>query len=239
MDLKDLVRKSLNFLHLDLSKNLEYDRLTKLILKKVLREESNCVDVGCHKGEILEQVLKYAPNGKHLAFEPLLDFYNYLNEKYGNRVDLYPFALSDKAGSSSFQYVKNAPAYSGFKKRSYAIDNPEIEEITVEVKTLDALVPEHLNIDLIKIDVEGGELGVLKGAERILRKNKPIVIFECGLGASEFYGTTPADVFDVLNRVDLRISTLKGYLNGAGSMNEENFVKTFERNEEYYFVAHP
>ena len=239
MDLKDLVRKSLNFLHLDLSKNLEYDRLTKVILKKVIREHSNCIDVGCHKGEILEQILKYAPKGKHMAFEPLPDFYSFLKNKFEDQVTLYPYALSDKAGNSSFQYVKNAPAYSGIKKRSYAIGNPEIEEISVEVKTLDELIPSDIKIDLIKIDVEGGELGVLKGAVRILKESNPVVVFECGLGASEYYGTTPAEVFRVLNESDLRLSTLKAFINNSGSMDEKTFVNIFEKKEEYYFVAHP
>ena len=239
MDLKDLVRKSLNFLHLDLSKNLEYDRLTKVILKKVIKEDSNCIDVGCHKGEILEQMLRLAPKGKHMAFEPLPDFYEALKRKYDDRVTLYLCALSEKSGTSSFQYVLNAPAYSGFKKRAYAINHPEIEEISVQVKTLDELIPVGFTIDLIKIDVEGGELGVLKGATRVLKENKPTVIFECGLGASDYYGTTPSDVFKVLNEADLRISTLKSYIDGNGSMNEKTFVKTFEEKEEYYFVAFP
>jgi len=239
MDIKDLIRKSLNFLHLDLTKNLEYDRLTKVILKMVIHENSNCIDVGCHKGEILEQLIKYAPKGHHYAFEPLPDFYNQLKNNFKSHVTIYPYALSDEGGNSTFQYVKNAPAYSGIKKRSYDIDNPEIEEISVEVKTLDELISTDVNIELIKIDVEGGELGVLKGARRILKNSKPFVVFECGLGASEYYGTTPKDIFNIFDESDLRVSTLKSFIKNSGSMDSQTFSEVFQKKEEYYFIAHP
>ena len=52
MNIKNIIRGALNLLHIDLTKNLEYDRLTNAIMKKVLKVDSNCVDVGCHKGEI-------------------------------------------------------------------------------------------------------------------------------------------------------------------------------------------
>lgn len=78
--------------------------------------------------------------------------------------------MSDTSGKSSFQLVKNAPAYSGIKKRHYDISNPDIEEITVKLKTLDEIIPENEIIDFIKIDVEGAEFCVLKGGKNLLKK---------------------------------------------------------------------
>ena len=69
--IKDTLREVLIFLHLDLTKNLKYDRLTKKILKKYLKKEYNCIDIGCHKGEILELMMHFSPEGKHYAFEPI------------------------------------------------------------------------------------------------------------------------------------------------------------------------
>jgi FkbM family methyltransferase len=238
MGLKSIIRSGLNFLHLDLTKNLEYDRLTKLVIKKVLNSDSNAVDIGCHKGEILADILKYAPQGMHYGFEPIPSFYNDLKLEFKNRATIYPYALSDKSGDTIFNYVKNAPAYSGINKRKYAIDNPEIEEIKVELKKLDDLITEDIKIKFIKIDVEGAELGVLRGAKEILKRDKPLVIFECGLGASDYYNTDPNDIYELLvSEVGLNIYTIKGWLDNSNSLSNTDFLKCYKTNCEYYFIA--
>lgn len=236
--MKDLIRKILTFLHLDLTKNLEYDRLTKVILEKHLNKNSNCIDIGCHKGEILELMLSYAPQGTHYAFEPLPHLYQNLKTNFGEKVTLYPYALANENGKSTFQFVKNAPAYSGIKKREYAVENPDIEEIDVELKRLEEVILPSTNIDLIKIDVEGAEFGVLQGAEQLLRQQKPIIVFECGLGASDFYGTNPLEIYQYLvDKIGLNIYTLKSFLKQQSSLSSDDFISLYQNKKEYYFVA--
>lgn len=238
MNIKNIIRETLIFFHLDLTKNLKYDRLTNVIMKKQIQKSSNCIDVGCHKGEILHFMLKYAPNGSHYAFEPIPYMYNELVKRYGNRATIYPYALSDKSGMTSFHLVKNAPAYSGIKERHYDISNPEIVEIDVELKSLDELIPKDKRIDFIKIDVEGAEFGVLKGGIRMLKASKPIILFECGKGASEFYGTKPSDIHDFLHKeIGLNIFTLSAYINKKSALSRDDFDDHFNTNKEYYFVA--
>ncbi len=239
MDYKNLIRSSLNLLHLDLTKNLEYDRLTKLIMKRTISSDSNCIDIGCHKGEILDIILQQSPNGKHYGFEPLPYLFDKLIIKYKTKATILPYALANENGFSTFQHVKNAPAYSGIKKRKYDVDNPEIEEIKVELKKLDEVIPQDLKIDFIKIDVEGAELGVLQGAVQLLKKDKPIVVFEFGLGASDFYGTKPIDIFNLFTEeVGLKISLLKSFINNGNVLNLDEFEMHFNNNKEYYFIAH-
>jgi FkbM family methyltransferase len=226
-------------MHLDLTKNLEYDRLTKLIMKRTISYDSNCLDIGCHKGEILDIILQQSPKGSHYGFEPLPYLFDKLLVRYKNKATILPYALANENGFSTFQHVKNAPAYSGIKKRKYDINKPEIEEIKVELKKLDEVIPPNLKIDFIKIDVEGAELGVLQGAVQLLKKHKPIVVFEFGLGASDFYGTKPIDMFNLLTKeVGLKISLLKSYINNGNVLNLEEFEKHFNNNKEYYFIAH-
>ena len=237
MSVKQFFRKVFNFLHLDVTKNLEYDRLTKLVLKKVITSDSNCIDVGCHKGEILDEILKHAPNGKHLAFEPIPTFFEALKKNYQDKATIYPYALSDKKGSTTFHFVKNAPAYSGIKKRDYAVESPDIEKIQVEMIPLDDLIPADYQPHFIKIDVEGGEFGVLKGAQKTLEKSKPVVLFECGLGASEHYGTTPEALHDYLATLNYSIYLLKSFIGDSAALSREDFIKLYKANSEYYFVA--
>ena len=238
MGFKDLIRSTLNFLKLDLTKNLEYDRLTKKIMRRFLKNDSNCIDIGCHKGEILELILKYAPDGEHYAFEPIPLLFSKINSKYGSKAHILPYALASQEGITNFHYVKNAPAYSGLKKRKYEVKNPDIEEIKVELRRLDDIIPESPSIDLIKIDVEGAEYGVLQGAIETLKRNKPLVIFEFGLGASDFYNTTPKDLYTLLvNEVGLKIYTLADWLKKNEALTIGEFSKHFNSNGEYYFVA--
>lgn len=238
MNLKNTLRSALNFLHLDLTKNLEYDRLTKAILKKIITKDAHCIDIGCHKGEILEILLAYAPQGKHYAFEPIPSFYQNLQKNFGAKAELFPYALSDSEGTSTFQFVKNAPAYSGLKKRRYDIENPEIEEIQVEIKTLDQLFAPDTRIDFVKIDVEGGEYGVLKGGKELLKAQQAQVIFECGKGGSDYYGTHPSEVYDFLRQeIGLRIFTLRAFIAGKAALSRAQFISDFETGKEYYFIA--
>lgn len=238
MLIKDIIRNILISLRLDVTKNIKYDRLTHKIIQRVITNASNCIDIGCHKGEILELILRYAPNGQHFAFEPIPELFDRLQNNLYQSVTLYPYALSNKTGVSSFQWVKNAPAYSGLKKRRYDINTPDIEEIKVEVRLLDELIPPDVRVDFIKIDVEGGEFGVLQGAKRILKTFHPTVLFEYGQGASDYYGTTPEDIHKYLNKeCGLSIHTLEGFLLDKTPITQAEFKAYFVSNQEYYFVA--
>lgn len=236
--IKSILRSWLNFLHLDITKNLHYDRLTKKIIKETVLPHFNTIDIGCHKGEILCKLIKQAPNGTHLGFEPIPDLYTKLTEEFKGRATIYPFALAEKNGKTTFHYVKNAPAYSGIEKRKYAIENPDIEKIEVELKKLDEVISSSIKINFIKIDVEGAELGVLKGAEQLLKRDKPIVIFECGLGATEFYDTQAKDIFSFFSeKINFDIYTLANWLSKKPALLENEFVSCFNNNTEYYFIA--
>ena len=237
MIIKDLLRSLLIFFHLDLTKNLQYDRLTKVIMKRHIWRNANCIDIGSHKGEILNLMIQCSPEGKHYAFEPIPYLFAALEKRFKNKALIFPCALSDSEGKATFQFVKNAPAYSGLKRRKYDIANPKIEEIEVETKMLDEVIPSDEGIDFIKIDVEGAEFGVLKGAKNLLTKNKPTILFECGKGASDFYGTNPLDLYDFMDEVGLKIFTLTAYIKSKPPLTKEEFGNCFDTNAEYYFVA--
>jgi FkbM family methyltransferase len=236
MNIKEIARNILQTLHLDLTKNLEYDRLTNKIMAQVIQKDSNCIDVGCHKGEILRKMIHLAPKGKHFAFEPIPDLYNKLISEFKENAQIFPYALSYTSKTSEFVYVKNAPAYSGLKKRKYKVENPDIEILQIQTERLDSLIKCEDKIDFIKIDVEGGEFDVLKGAEALLKRDQPIIIFECGLGSSEFYDTKPLDLFRYLSKFNYKLYTLSGYIKKKNPLREVDFEKVYNNNSEYYFI---
>ncbi|MBC7778003.1 MAG: FkbM family methyltransferase [Phycisphaerae bacterium] len=237
--MKDFLKKILKALPFAFTKNQRYDRLTERVISKVCRPESNCADVGCHKGEILDLFLAAAPQGQHAGFEPIPILFQNLKEKYARHTNcrFFDIALSNQRGSSSFNYVVSNPSYSGLLKRRYDRPNEEDTQITVLTEKLDDVWPADLRLDVLKIDVEGGEQIVLEGARSLLIRWKPTVIFEHGLGASDIYGSTPEQVFALLEGCGLRIFLLENFLAESIPLNAEDFAKQFYERRNYYFVA--
>lgn len=236
--IKHLVRKIIVWLNLDLTKNLKYDRLTNKIISNVVNASTTCIDIGAHKGEILELFIQNSPHKKHYAFEPIPHFNKLLQANFSGNSYISSVALSNKKSQETFNFVKNAPAYSGLKKRKYNIKTPEIQKIQVQVDLLDNQIPKGEKIDLIKIDVEGAELQVLKGAIRILRTSKPLLIFEFGMGASDFYGSTPKEIYSLLvEDFNYKLYTLESFLKKQPHLSLEELENHYSLNSEYYFIA--
>jgi FkbM family methyltransferase len=236
--LKRLVKK----LPVALTRNQQYDSQTKQIIRKVCTANSNTVDVGTHSGDILDALLQQSPNGTHYGFEPLPQLYQSLRTKYQQQknIVLYDLALSDANGSSSFNHVTSNPSYSGIKKRTYDRTNETDETIEVKIARLDdVLLQQNKKIDFMKIDVEGAELGVLKGATALIKRDQPVIIFECGLGGTDVYDTTPAELFAFFAELGYTISLLKNYLKQEAALTKTSFEEQYYLKMNYYFVAFP
>jgi FkbM family methyltransferase len=222
--------------------NAVYDAQTVAVMRRCLRRDSNCIDVGCHEARVLAHILAIAPDGTHFAFEPLPSLAGRLRDRFEARhpkLHIAEIALSDETGESSFQHVVSHPGYSGLRPRRYDLPDVRVEEIRVRTDRLDHLVPVNLRVDFVKIDVEGGELGVLLGAAETLRRHKPIVVFEHGLGAADHYGSTPEEVWDLLADCGLGASLMERWLRGEGPLGRKEFVEQFCNGWNYYFIAHP
>lgn len=227
-----------------LDRNQEYDEQTVEIMRRVLHTGSNCVDAGCHRGEVLDRMLELAPAGEHHGFEPLPELCRELRDKYADWPDvhIHELALSDRTGEMSFQHALDHPALSGLERRAYPTPDERVEQITVRAARLDEVLPGGHRVDFLKIDVEGGELGVLSGALDTIRSSRPFIVFEHGKGAAEYYGTRPTDVFDLLSdECGLRISVMSRWLRHpeTSALSRAAFRRRFDLGLEYYFLAHP
>jgi FkbM family methyltransferase len=203
---------------------------TLLLLAFALRADSNCVDVGAHSGVILREIVRCAPRGHHIAYEPLSDFARRLASEFPD-VDVRSAALSNEAGEADFHVVVHGPMQSGLKARD---DRQQKRVVRVPVETLDEGLPAGYVPDLIKIDVEGAEQRVLEGALRTLAEHKPIVVFEHGAGLESQYGTSPGVVYDLLVReAGLRIFDIEG----VGPYARDRFEGVYHE-PIWNFVAH-
>ena len=182
-------------------------------------------------------MINAAPGATHIAYEPLPKMFNLLIRKFASAARIYKIALSDNKGISSFYHTREDTSYSGFKKREYP-KKFHLEKLEVETDRMDNLIDENLKIAFIKIDVEGAEYKVIKGATETIKRSKPVVIFEFGLGASEAYDVSPEMMWDYFNKVlQYRLYTLKGFLSDRAHLPKKKFVKIYNRGSIFYFAA--
>lgn len=139
------------------------------------------IDVGANIGRYTVMLGKQLKGtGTVVAIEPASNIFEIMekNIKLNNLDNVIPLklAVSDKKGTSDFYLSSEGWGTSSSLK--------EIKErstkVKVDIDTLDK-IKKRLNlnkINLIKIDVEGAEPNVLKGAQGILKKDKPKVVFE-------------------------------------------------------------
>jgi FkbM family methyltransferase len=208
------------------------------LLKYFVKEEMNCIDIGCHLGSILSLFSRYAPKGRHIAFEPLPYKAAWLRQRYPS-VGLYEMALSDEAGTTTFYYQPDASGFSGLQVHGDA--NAKVVEITVEMRRLDEIVPFHRTIHFIKLDVEGAELLVLRGAEKLLKRDRPTMLFECTESGMTAFHYTAQDIYALIaDEYDYNIYIIDEYLKKESPLTAESFAKAQSNPARAFnFVASP
>jgi hypothetical protein len=112
-----------------------------------------------------------------------------------------------------------------------------ILEIKVRLEKLDNLVP-HMDVDAIKIDVEGAELGVIRGAVNILRRCRPIIMFESGPQADDGLGYTKEAILDFLNSHDFSVVVPNRVAHDDDGLTSAGFIEShlYPRRTTNYFA---
>ena len=160
------------------------DSLELLELVKAENPIKVIYDIGANVGtwSILSKAI--FPKAKVFAFEPLQphieEFYN--NTKDLENIILYPYALGSKKEMSKINI-------SSFSDSSSLLPSTQLLNETYNISTIDAIEIQVLRLDdlfdetsiliqpdLIKLDIQGYELEALKGAEKILKKTKYIIM---------------------------------------------------------------
>lgn len=205
----------------------------RLLAAAVLTPRSNCVDVGANEGQLLTFLTELAPHGRHIAYEPVPELRARLACRFPG-VDVIGAALSDHCGESTFVVNKRLPSRSSLRPVGYP--RAETEEIRVPVQTLDHSLPQGYVPHLVKLDVEGAEQLVLRGALQTLRTHRPVVLFEHQKRTASHYGTGPDDIFALLTEeAGMRIFDL----DGDGPYTRTRLRTTFETGRRWNFFAVP
>lgn len=185
-----------------------HDWDTAKFITSFLRPGDTFIDVGANIGlYTLPASRIVGDSGTVIAVEPSPINRARLEENLAlnhiRTVHIEPCALGEAPGSLSF-HDHDALAHLDPSMRSGV---PAPDTVTVPVEILDNLVPTHAGVvTLLKVDVEGFELSVFRGAVDTMRAPRlPVILFE--LNDSHLrYGVTSADIFSFLHHHGYQIA---------------------------------
>jgi len=150
-------------------------RLSKLLTNN---NNINIFDVGANIGQSISRYREIFPNCFITSFEPNPKAFAVLEGGWGGvfGITLSPIALTNYTGNSSFYATRVSEASSLLQPTERMIElssqhKYDHETIDVSVTTLDQYceINDIQHIDILKLDVQGSELDVLKGAEKLLK----------------------------------------------------------------------
>jgi FkbM family methyltransferase len=166
-----------------------------VIRRHVKRGDIVC-DIGANKGSFVYWLSRWVGEGRLVAFEPQPQFAARLAAvcaalKLDNVTVEAKAVFSESGTMDLFVPAGHGPGASLTHK---AVEAASFATVPVPVIALDDYFDASERITLLKIDVEGAELGVFKGAERILRQHAPLLVFEC-----ENRHLAPGDIREVFS----------------------------------------
>ncbi len=179
-----------------------FEPMTVRLIEKYVKSGMTVVDiganVGCHTLRFAKQV---GPSGKVIAFEPTKYAYEKLQKNVAlnllKNITVEKTALSDEAAKSRTVNFKS----------SYPLDNKvKRAKDTIDFTTLDDYVAGHNvgKVDVIKLDVDGYEYKIIRGALETIKADKPIIITELGVSTLKKAGDDANELVDTLAGIGYR-----------------------------------
>ncbi len=153
-------------------------------LRQGLNPTDIAVDVGANKGSYLWALSRAVPQGRVIAFEPQPKLVEYLRTAVVSNglknIQIEPVGVSSQPGKLVLAIPGNKVGSPGASFEPHIRNQPNAGAVEVTVTTLDEyFANEQLRIGAIKIDVEGHELSVLRGAHETIRRHAPAIVVEC------------------------------------------------------------
>lgn len=196
-------------------------------LIKGIKTPETIIDIGSNKGQFILLIEKIYPNKNIYSFEPIKEmidkqkkFFAYKNNiifhnvALGSSTTLKEFLITARMDSSSFLKIVSDKN----KSKNYDI----VENRNIQINTLDnLLINEKISHPvLIKIDVQGYELEVLRGANNLLKKTDYLLL---EVSKNEMYQNQPIEKVIVEYLKNLNFDILKS--NNWSKIQNTNFYQ--------------
>jgi len=188
------------FLHRAWKARLKEQRLEIALARALIPRGALAVDAGANKGAYLYWLRQaVGAEGAVLAFEPQAELAEYLRgicRTFGwSNVRVSETALSNRAGKAPL-HVPGAGVSPGASLESSILEHAAGRIAECAVGTLDQQLRGQRPLQFLKVDVEGHELSLFEGAAETLRRDQPVILFECE--ARHLSRHTMRDVFALL-----------------------------------------
>ncbi|MBN4073778.1 MAG: hypothetical protein COC05_04060 [Gammaproteobacteria bacterium] len=168
-----------------------FEFLYRRVLLRYLKPGGIFIDIGANVGYYtLIANHEVGSNGRVLSFEPNPDTLEKLKRNISlnsaMQVEVFEMALSD-ADSEVTLFCPNDETHGCASMVNQGWDDASIHKVMA--RRLDDVLPQEIDhIDLIKMDVEGAELKVVRGARRTISKYRPTILLELSEKATKSFG---------------------------------------------------
>jgi FkbM family methyltransferase len=179
----------------------------------LLDGKNTLIDVGAHTGEFLKTYIICFPQSTVYAFEPVKKFRDELVGSYSEckSIKVFPYALGAIAGSSEINVSKIGPATSLLEISSTHEKlwpgSATVQREAVEIRKLDDFIDDEFSGAVLKIDVQGFELFVLRGAVRALKTIR-LVQLEVNFENLFEKEASVSDIFQEMNANGFRLISI-------------------------------
>lgn len=162
------------------------------LVRQASRPGAVVLEAGAHLGYVTAQAARAVGRDGHVyAFEPNPGVRNLLEENLvanglRDRVSVVSAALADDSGTACLHVTEGGDTSSLYGPADDAVP----EEVTVV--TADEYLGSRVRVDVVKLDVEGGELAALRGMQGLLARSRPgpVIFVECNPPLLESAGTS-------------------------------------------------
>ncbi len=177
---------------------------------QALEPNSVVLDIGAYIGQYTLLAAKYAARGRVIAFEPHPQSHQRLQANVTRNRLRNVVASSQAVGATPGQRAFRLAAQPAMS-RLLQLDEPRNAVVEVELTSVDSIVRQAdlSRVDLIKIDVEGAEGQVLRGAEETLLKYHPMLIMEVDRNREQALGDDPEPILRYLRDLGYALHALR------------------------------
>jgi len=157
------------------------------LLTMLCKPGATFVDVGSHYGSVIAAVMDRNASIKVIAIEAIPAKVQNLRRKFP-QVQIHACAAGETDGEVEFFVDQQEPDCSTLGKPTGEHES-HVLSIKVPMRRLDGLIP-AADVDVMKIDVIGAELGVVRGASDLIARCRPLIVFESGPATNDGLGYT-------------------------------------------------
>jgi FkbM family methyltransferase len=184
-----------------------YEEFECSILLRIAKISGLFCDVGANIGFYTLACGVINPNLKILSFEPNISVVDNLIENIKlnsteistSNISVFPIALGESTNKAVSFYVPKVSGSGAGSLKNLHPDEGDAYSFKTEIKSLDSILAAELKLDLIKMDVEGFELSVLRGSLESIERFKPTIFIELLRKWMKPFGDHPQDVIDLLS----------------------------------------